>query len=441
MLKTLLSRFASSSVLISEPHAALFEGHLSALAKSPDLPHLLSEKMVADDEEGFWIDGDSRYAAYRPYVVRNGILRIPVQGILLSDFPWQVAGWATGYQYISRAFRRGLADPDVRGIAFMVNSPGGEVAENFDLVEMILANRGKKPTRAFVYEYGYSGAYSISSAADRIDMSRTGGVGSIGVLLTHIDVSKALDQAGWKITFVSAPKGGHKTDGNSYEPLSDQVRARWQERADALYDMFVRIVARGRGISEDAIRETKALTFSADEAIERGLADQVSPLDDAVAAFAADLFRKEGTETMPQNKENAAAADAAIDAARAEGHAAGRAEGHAEGFKEGAAAERSRINAILSSDAGKARPKAALSAALKTDMSVEQAVAFLEDLPAEGAASDKPDGSAMTYRKFDAAMQVDRPDVGAFSDIKDEDDSMMLAESFGLPGIRRQNHS
>lgn len=439
MLKALLSRFADSPALVSEAYTNQFEGCLSALANNPDLPKMLSEKMAADDD-GFWPDPNSWRAAYRPYIVRDGILQIPVRGVLLSDFGWQVGSWATGYQYISRAFHRGLSDPEVKGIAFLVNSPGGEVAENFDLVDRIHTQRGVKPIRAFAYEHAYSAAYSVISTADRIDMSRTGGVGSIGVLITHIDVSKAMDNVGWKITFISAPKDGHKTDGNPYEPLTDEVRARWQKRAEALYDIFVTTVARGRGISEEAVRATKALTFTAEEAIERGLADNVAPLDDAMAAFAADLSSTKGNDTM-SDTENAAAADAAINAARAEG----KTEGHAAGMKEGATAERNRINAIISSDEGKARPKAALSAALKTDMSVEQAKAFLSDLPEEKAEAPNTGKTereeASNRQRFDAAMQVDKPDVGADHGEADADDNVVsMAASFGIPGIR-QNRS
>jgi hypothetical protein len=55
----------------------------------------------------------------------------------------------------------------------------------------------------------------------------------------------------------------------------------------------------------------------------------------------------------------------------------------AEGIKEGAAEAVARINAIIGSDAGKARPKAALHAALKTSMSVDEATAFIGELPEE----------------------------------------------------------
>jgi hypothetical protein len=46
----------------------------------------------------------------RPYIVQNGILLIPVKGVLLHDFPYQLFDYATGYEYIGKAFERGLGD-------------------------------------------------------------------------------------------------------------------------------------------------------------------------------------------------------------------------------------------------------------------------------------------------------------------------------------------
>ena len=93
---------------------------------------------------------------------------------------------------------------------------------------------------------------------------------------------------------------------------------------------------------------------------------------------------------------------AAIETARADGIAAG------------ATQERARIAAIIGSDAGKARPKAALSAALKTDMTVEQASAFLSDLAEEKAtapaAEPAPTGKTAAAQ-FQAAVENGAPKV------------------------------
>src|SRR5690625_5958075 len=134
--------------------------------------------------------------------------------------------WHTGNTYIRKAFERGMADPDVARIAIVINSGGGEVAGNFDLVDTIRGYRGQKPIEAFVDEHAYSAAFSLESAADRIHVPRTGGVGSVGVVTAHIDVSEALQKQGVKFEFIHA--GKHKVEGNSYEPLSAEARNQMQ---------------------------------------------------------------------------------------------------------------------------------------------------------------------------------------------------------------------
>lgn len=410
MLDALLARFKDSPALVAPENQHTFEGCLSALSKMEDFDKLMQTR--ASDDDDFWPEPDNWRSYYRPYTVRNGILFVPVKGVLLHDFPWQVGSWATGYDYIWRAFQRGMDDSNVRGIAFLIHSPGGDVAGNFDMVDRMFAMRGKKPIRAFAHEFAYSAAYSIASVADKIVMSRTGGVGSIGVVTAHFDASKMMDEWGVKITFIHF--GRHKVDGNPYEALKPEVKARIQARIDELGEVFVATVARNRGMDADAVRATEALTYPASEAMSIGLADEVGPLDDAVAAFAADLSNEEGDEQMGE-KTPAAADQAAIDTARTEGVAQGK--------KEGAIEERQRISAILDSEAGKKRPAAAFAAALDTDMSVEAATAFLAKLPEEapaakaGAEEDEGDEKktkAEQAADFSKAMKESgNPEVGA----------------------------
>lgn len=371
MLDAILANFQDNPSLVSVSQQTIFNGCLSSLAAHEDFPKLLASTTAQDD---FWFREDDWRARYRPYNVSGGILTIPVKGVLLHDFPWTIGGWATGYDYILKAFQRGMADASVKGIAFLIHSPGGDVAGCFDAVDKMFAAKGTKPIRAFAHEYAYSAAYAIASLADKIVMSRTGGVGSIGVVTAHVDYSKALENEGVKVTFIQF--GKHKTDGNPYEALSADAQARIQARIDELGEVFVATVARNRKMDGGKVRETEALTYSASEAISIGLADAVGPLDDAVAAFAADLetAQVQGDEHM--SKETPAAVDqAAIDAARAEGNTAGVAAG--------VTAERARISAILESDAAKTRPAAARMLAFDTDKDSTSAIAALAKLPEE----------------------------------------------------------
>ncbi|RWP69581.1 S49 family peptidase [Mesorhizobium sp.] len=409
-MNPILARFQDQPALIDEGHSAWLEGCLTAVAER------LGEIEKAGDSDGFWFSEDDYRSRYRPYVVKNGILHVPVKGVLLNDFPYTIGGYATGYEYIWQAIKRGLDDSMVKGIALIVNSGGGMVAGNFDLVDRIYAARGIKPIRAFAAEHAYSAAYNIFAATDHGTVARTGGVGSIGVVVTHFEYSKMFDEAGIAINIIRSKPG--KMEGNPYEKLSEGARERIQERVDEFHKQFVAMVARNRSMDVKAVDATGAHTFMAQQAIENGLADEVGALDDAITAFEATF--SEGDEQMAEITQ--AELDTAVAAALVTGKEQGKAEGKAEGIKEGAAGERARVVAILGHDNAKERPKAALAAALDTDMSAEQASKFLGNLNAEVApVSDVGAPKGM----LKAAMRgSENPEVGA-SDTDDGKSSEM----------------
>lgn len=431
-----LAIFNNEPALLEPSMQAVFE---ACVQKTGEFAAAMETKGVqvsaAAGSEGFWFpDGDWRQA-YRPYKVANGILSIPVEGVLLNKFPWAI-GYATGYEYIYQAMLRGISDDSVKGIALVIDSPGGMVSGNFDLVDRMFAMRGQKPVKAFASDSAYSAAYSIASAADKISVSRSGGVGSIGVVTTHVDYSGALAEAGIKVTFIFA--GKHKVDGNSYEPLPEDVRGKIQGRIDALYADFVSIVARNRDMDEKAVRATEADTFMASEAIENGLADEAGAFEDAFAAFTANVNSNEEDSAMADiNK--AQITEEALATAEAAAKAAGFTEGEAKGYADAM----TRINAIIGSDEGKKRPSAALNAALKTSMKVEEATAFLATLAEEGKSEAKPQGAGAPTGMFSESMdKTKNPNVKADGDDDQDEEQAKVAgrsaliRSAGLPGFK-----
>lgn len=431
VMNPILAQFDNEPVLVEPSKQSAFEACIenaaAILAKIED-----SEATAPMAASGFWLSEDDWRSRYRPYSVVNGILTIPVEGVLLNKFPWAL-GYATGYEYIYEAMKRGVEDEDVKGIALMVNSFGGMVAGNFELVDRMFAMRGQKPIKAFAADSAYSAAYSIASAADKISVSRSGGVGSIGVVTMHVDYSEALANDGVKVTFIFA--GKHKIDGNAYEPLPEKVKAKIQARIDALYSDFVSLVARNRNMDEKAVRATEADTFMASEAIKNGLADEVATFEDAVAAFAANANSNQEDSAMAENTKaqiTEEALAAAVDTARAEGE------------KAGYTAAMTRINAIIGSDAAKTRPTAALNAALATSMPAEEATKFLATLPEEGKpqATTEPQGAGAPKGMFDAAMgNTQNPNISAETggDKETQDKAAArsaLIRSAGLPGFK-----
>ena len=224
----------------------------------------------------------------RSYDVEAGVAVIQVEGTLAHKLGWMDAmSGMTGYMQLRESFLDALEDPAVRAIVLDIDSPGGEVSGCFDLVDTIVAARGRKPIWAILTENAYSAAYAIASAADFITVPRTGGAGSIGVIAMIADLSRALDRQGVTVNIISY--GDHKGDGNPYEALPEAARSRFQAQIDALGELFVTTVARNRNLSVKAVRDTQAACFGATEALQLGLVDAIAAPDEAFAMLLAKL--------------------------------------------------------------------------------------------------------------------------------------------------------
>ncbi len=230
--------------------------------------------MMEDDDEYF-----SRKARKDSgYDVLEGIAVIPVYGTLVQKLgTLRPYSGMTGYDGIRRVFLTAVNDPEVKGICLDIDSPGGEVAGCFDLVDLIYAERGKKPIHAILSENAFSAAYAIASAADKICVPRTGGVGSVGVIVIHCDWSQHIKDDGLKVSIITY--GNRKAESNPYVALSDEAKAAIQHDVDEMGRLFVSTVSRNRGLSETVIRNTQAACYLAAEGVQMGLADAVASPD------------------------------------------------------------------------------------------------------------------------------------------------------------------
>ncbi|RQR12414.1 S49 family peptidase [Burkholderia stagnalis] len=216
------------------------------------------------------------------------IAMIGVQGTLVQKLgTLRPYSGMTGYDGLRQSILTAHADPAVEAIVLDIDSPGGEVAGCFDLVDTIYALRGDKPIWAILSESAYSAAYAIASAADRIIVPRTGGVGSIGVITMHVDWSKALTAAGVAVTFITY--GDRKADFHPEIPLSPEALAAAQADINTMGELFVHTVARNRNLAPDAVRETQAACFMGENGVGRGLADAVMAPDAALLALLDEL--------------------------------------------------------------------------------------------------------------------------------------------------------
>ena len=229
-----------------------------------------------------WLQEMSRRQDYT--VTESGIAVIPIVGPLVARGDWltTLLG-ATEYGAVADALAAAADDPAVRGIVLEMDSPGGEVGGLFDLVHTIgvIKTRSGKPLWAVASEAALSAAYAIASVAERLYVTRTGEVGSVGVVAVHLDESGADAMAGLKWTLIHA--GARKTDGNPHEPLSPRAVADIQADVDRLYEQLAAIVAGNRELRVDAVRVTEAAIYRGALAVDAGLADRVGTIAHAIA--------------------------------------------------------------------------------------------------------------------------------------------------------------
>ena len=213
---------------------------------------------------------------------------IPIHGTLVRRTSGiEAESGLASYTGIAAQLDAALASPEIAAILLDIDSPGGESGGVFDLADRIRAASEVKPVWAVANDMAFSAAYALASAATRVFVARTGGVGSIGVIAMHVDQSVKDAQDGVRYTAVFA--GERKNDLNPHEPISNEAHAVLKAEVVRIYDLFVETVARHRGLDADAVRATEAGLFFGPDAVATGLADAVGSLDDALTQLTQSL--------------------------------------------------------------------------------------------------------------------------------------------------------
>lgn len=436
MYPHLAAKLYNTPLMIAESKFTVIEGVFRAWesghAPMPD------EKLIAEFAErqtrmtlASAIGPQRRYAD-KPYqMTDSGIAVIPVMGSLVQRASGLDAmSGLTSYGSLDSLFSQAYADPDVRGILEWYDTPGGEVAGLFALSAKLMAERGGKPTLAYIDEQALSAGYLLASTADEIWMPSTGLAGSIGSIFMHREQSARNAAQGYVYTLIRS--GAHKAAGNPHEPLDGEALAWFQAEADRLRLMFADHVDGARGVEPGSALATEARVFSGPSAIESGLANKIGSLAEAIAHLETSITARGFSGSAPFSAAAAASVTTKephmsdpnkTDNLTAEQLAAVKSTAHAEGLKAGALAERTRIGAILNATEAQGRAKLAQTFALESDLDAATVQKLLAASPKEAAAAAaNPLAAAMA--------DVKNPDVGP--DGGDDKDKSPQAEASAL---------
>lgn len=414
--KSAIDRLNMRAVAIAPAYAQVAERDLQTLATADqDAEKAASLAGRAELFAAFGIPGFNAQQQ-KPFAFADGVAIIPVTGMLLNRFGSSWGNYATGYNFIRSQMNAALADEDVKMIVFDVNSYGGEVSGCFELSDDIYAARGDKPLLAVVDANCYSAAYAVASAADKIIVTPSGGAGSIGVVAMHTSYQGYLEKEGIKITMIYS--GDHKVDGNPYNDLPADVKANMQADVDASRMKFAELVARNRGLDVQAVIDTQAQTYRAEDAMKQGLIDMISPPSRAIASYTNELSDDSSESFTTENRMSGNAAAPGAESQSAQNVDTAKLAADAR------QAERARITAIKALPEAQGRAGLADHLALSTELSVEQAAGILGAAPKDGAAAAQAEpaanvatgaaaAAAQTAAVFEAAMEAGgNPKVG-----------------------------
>ena len=226
-------------------------------------------------------EADSEFSMYSTlHYAESNLGVIHISGPLTNKSTgWEALCGGTSYESIKEDFEA-LAEAGVKTVAFMAESGGGEAYGMMDTGNYLRKLADENGIRIISYVDGLaaSACYGLIAISDEIISNKSSEIGSVGVLIRLMNDSKSLEMKGYERSFISAGKEKipYAEDGSFRKEFLDDL----QYKVDALYTDFTEYVAEHRNLSVEAVRNTQANTFLADDAVALGLADKVMTQED-----------------------------------------------------------------------------------------------------------------------------------------------------------------
>ena len=168
-------------------------------------------------------------------------------------------------------------DKNIKGILFVVNSPGGAVAPSVELAYAIKELKDIKPVVVYASGVIASGSYYASIWANKIIANPGSMVGSIGVIMQGVNVEELMQKIGVSTQTVKA--GKYKESGTPTRKWFDYEEKQLQSVIDDTYNMFISDVASARNLDvKNHNLFADAKIFTSKQAKEVGLIDEVATL-------------------------------------------------------------------------------------------------------------------------------------------------------------------
>jgi protease-4 len=183
------------------------------------------------------------------------------------------------------ALDRAADDPDVAGVLLRINTPGGSVSASDTLHHEIEVwkTEQKRPVVAYLNGLATSGGYYVAMASDRVISHPTAVTGSIGVVMPGLSIEGLMEKYG--VVDQTLTSGPFKDAGSLLRDMTPAERTQLSSVIADLFARFQEVVAKGRpGLSREKVASlSDGRVYSAKQALDAGLVDQLGYLEDAVS--------------------------------------------------------------------------------------------------------------------------------------------------------------
>ena len=178
-------------------------------------------------------------------------------------------------------------DSKNQGLVLSINTPGGSAYASAELYKTLMAYKEltDRPLYVYLSSQATSGGYYAAVAGDKIYANEECWTGSIGVVISGLyDLSGLFEKYGIKAENIVS--GKNKDMGSNIKPITDEQREIFQGLVDDTFNRFVKVVATGRNMPEDKVRElADGRIYTASQALDNGLIDEIGTLEDTVIAM------------------------------------------------------------------------------------------------------------------------------------------------------------
>jgi protease-4 len=230
---------------------------------------------------------DNDFEAANPFSMKfkDHIQVLRLTGVIMDRQESSIFGSGDSASAVLKSLRKAGKDNHIKAILLRINSPGGTVPASQELSDEIIDLRSKnKPVVVSMGDLAASGGYYISSAADTIIAEPGTLTGSIGVILSTMNLKGLGDKLGVVPEVVKS--GKFKDIGSPYRPMTPEDRAILQDLILDSYDQFVSAVAKGRKMKVDDVKKiADGRIYSGRQALKLGLVDKLGGYDTAIEAL------------------------------------------------------------------------------------------------------------------------------------------------------------